>query len=746
MEKQRWITARRWGASALLPVAFLGGGLHTIYGGGRSRGPGTVHLSRVPAAVIAARAATDSVTAKALGAEEDQILFGDLHVHTTYSGDAFLRSLPLLQGEGAHPPADACDFARFCSGLDFFALTDHAETITPKRWAEERETIRQCNAVAGDPANPDLVAFTGFEWTQVGLVPEQHYGHKNVIFRDTDDAHLPARVISATGPLGPAMRAARPAPGIWKIPFRDFAHRDDYMDFVTFTRETRAIPDCPASVPERAMPLECREEVATPRELFDRLADWGFESIVIPHGTTWGFYTPPGSDWKKQLTPAQHDPTRQLLFEVYSGHGNSEEYRAWKDVDVGAGGEPVCPAASARYEPCCHRAGEIIRSRCGAIPAAECEQRVADARRRYLAAGTAAHLTVPGARVEDWGGCGQCLDCFNPSFNYRPGGSAQFVLATTDFTDPGNPKRYPFGFIASSDNHSARPGTGFKEFARRMMTEATGARDEAWHEFMAPPTAAAAESLAVDPTKPFAAPWLAVDIERQASFFMTGGLVAVHARGRSRDAIWAAMKSRSVYGTSGDRILLWFDLVTSDGLRPMGSEVTLSSSPSFEVRAAGAFEQLPGCAPMPYGPPAARLEALCRGECYRPSGARKPITRIEVVRILPQREPNEPIASLVSDPWRTFVCPPGDAGCKVTFNDPELATLGRDATYYVRAIEAPSPAINAAGLRCDRDAQGNCVKVHPCYGDYRTDFKDDCLAPNEERAWSSPIFVRWVKP
>jgi hypothetical protein len=116
------------------------------------------------------------------------------------------------------------------------------------------------------------------------------------------------------------------------------------------------------------------------------------------------------------------------------------------------------------------------------------------------------------------------------------------------------------------------------------------------------------------------------------------------------------------------------------------------------------------------------------------------------VRILPQTKPDEPIASLVSDPWRTFACPPSDAGCKVEFEDPDFVTGARDATYYVRAIEEASPAINAGGLRCEKGPKGECLKAHPCYGDYRTDFKDDCLAPNEERAWSSPIFVRKVTP
>ena len=54
--------------------------------------------------------------------------------------------------------------------------------------------------------------------------------------------------------------------------------------------------------------------------------------------------------------------------------------------------------------------------------------------------------------------------------------------------------------------------------------------------------------------------------------------------------------------------------------------------------------------------------------------------------------------------------------------------------------------MNAGALRCERDAEGRCVRMHACYGDYRTPWNDDCLAPNEERAWSSPIEVRVVAP
>jgi hypothetical protein len=720
---------------------------------GHHQGPGEVTKKPVPKPVVAQRAlrqddAKAHLFAGAAAGERPakQILFGDLHVHTTFSPDAFMRSLPMLQGEGAHPPADACDFARFCSGLDFWSINDHAEGVTPRHWAETKEAIRQCNAVAGDPANPDVVAFLGWEWTQVGITPQDHYGHKNVIFRDTAEDRVPKRPISALSSR--LAGALRQRPPLWQriqFPLFDFAHRQRYFDFGLYQEEINAVPLCPHGVDTRNLPLDCHESADTPQELYEKLAQWGFDTIVIPHGTTWGFYTPPGSTFDKQLTAAQNDPEKQILFEIYSGHGNSEHYRDWRAVTFDADGEVQCPRPSKDYLPCCWQAGEIVRSRCGDIPADQCERRVEEARLNYARAGVAGHVTLPGTAIEEWKDCGQCRDCFNPAFDMRPGNSAQYVLALGNFDAPGRPARFHFGFIGSSDNHTARPGTGYKEYDRRMMTEAAGAVDAATRRrILGPEPDRTAESVPFDIDRTELQGFQLVDIERQASFFMTGGLVAVHSEGRDRDSIWKALKRREVYGTSGDRILLWFDLLNGpNGAQPMGSEVTMAGTPQFRVRAAGAFVQKPGCpdsSVQSLSPE--RLEYLCRGECYNPGDRRRLITRIEVVRVRPQMRPGEPVGKLIDDPWKRFDCPPDPGGCSIEFDDPDYVASRREATYYVRAIEEPTPAVNAGGLRCKYDADGNCVKVDPCYGDYRTPYDDDCLSPNEERAWSSPIYLR----
>jgi len=722
---------------------------------GRHEGPGEVTQMPRPSAVLSQRTVDLASAAETIGvAKPKQILFGDVHVHTTVSFDAFISSLPMSQGEGAHPQADACDFARYCSALDFWSLTDHAEGLTARNWKETLESMRQCNRVAADPENPDTVGFVGWEWTQVGTAPENHYGHKNVILAHTEDELVPARPIAATSTLERLRRGMpRPSFGLGLLALLGRDRR--YQDFATFAAEHSGLRDCEPGIPERELPTDCVESAATPGELFAKLDEWGHDAIVIPHGTTWGFYTPPGSSWDKQLTAAQDDPDRQTLLEIYSGHGNSDEYRDWRAIRFDENGDPICPEPTRDYLPTCWQAGEIIRGRCleEGLAADECEQRAVEARANAAAAGQQAHLTVPGATPEEWLDAGQCRDCDQPAFNYRPAGSAQYIMALRNFDDPSQPRRARFGFISSSDNHYARAGTGYKEVSRHGNTESRertrGDADPVAKLFASDPEEPVAESRPFDYETTELSGFQLFETERQASFFLTGGLIAAHAEGRDREAIWQSLMRKEVYATSGPRILLWFHLLNPPGSRgteiPMGGQTEMSSNPIFRVRAVGSFEQKPGCPDYAVNSLSEeRLQHLCKGECYNPSDQRRLITRIELVRIQPQNHPDEPVASLIESPWRSFECEPDPAGCSVTFEDPEFATDGRDTLYYVRAIEAPAPAINAANLRCEYDAEGRCVKVDLCNDVDGLD--DDCLAEHEPRAWSSPIFVDFAAP
>lgn len=711
---------------------------------GSERDAGVIQGKRIPDEIISAR--TQSIRAVAPQESTDQILFGDLHVHTTFSADAFQFSLPMIGGPGVHPVADACDFARYCSALDFWSITDHAETITPLRWQRTKDSIRACQKIAGDGPNPDLVSFVGFEWTQVGRLPTEHFGHKNVIFKDLDDEKLAARAIGAGGVASTALRSSFGIPPV--IPLLDFQNRQAYFDFNKFLRLTQAVPDCDRGTPSDKLSKECYETAPTPGELVRRLYDeQKLNPLIIPHGTTWGFYTPPGTNWFKALN-AKERPEKFPLVEIYSGHGNSEEYRSWKDIIPSADGQSAtCPEPKGSYTPSCWRAGEIIRERClkSGVNTADCDKRAVQARDDYANMGVAGHLAVGGETPEEWLDAGQCTDCFIPPFNHRAANSVQAGLASAIFDDPeGKATRFHWGFIGSSDNHRARPGTGYKPVDRRKNTEAGGAISAAWRDRLLPDQGKPepqSKRMSRDELTTMAGFQL-TEFERQSSFWLAGGLAAVHAAERSRDAIWDALQRREVYATSGPRILLWFNAVDAQGNKiPMGARAQTDTVPTFEVHAVGAFKQKPGCPDFAKaGLDEARIKNICSGECYNPSDERRLITRIEVVKIRPQAKAGEDLAQLIEDRYLVHTCKPDANGCKFSFTDPEYNKAKRDTIYYVKAIQEAEPTINAEPIKCERDGNGKCIKATLCYGDYRSG-EDACTSPAEHRAWSSPIYL-----
>ena len=639
-----------------------------------------------------------------------QIFFGDLHVHTTFSQDAFLFSLPMLQGEGVHPPADACNFARFCSSLDFFSITDHAEGMTQKMWEDSIKSIKNCDAVSNDEQK-DLIAFVGWEWTQMGATSDSHYGHKNVILRDLDN--LPTKPIGA-GITGLDLLIKNNATPLLPL-IADFPPEQIDFDFLKYRNTTYSEPFC--NDLENKEEIQCKEKAETPKDLFERIDELKLEALVIPHGTTWGIHAPANSNLSSQLLNGQHDPEKQRLIEVYSGHGNSEIYKDFKHAKKQEDGSYSCPDPSRDFEPCCWRAGEIVRQRCKNKDGEECLSKVEQVKKEFSndVSGLLRFGLVENTSPEDWMQCGQLKNEFLPAYTYRPGMSAQAALASA-VQEKGIINSFKIGLIGSTDNHKARAGSGYKEFARKSMGDSWGAKDNL--TWILPP-------------------------ERGASFYSTGGLVAVHAPKLDRSEIYTSLYEREVYATSGERILLWFNLLDkTEGIIPMGKELIKTDKPLFEVKAIGSFKQKPGCPNYVHTAMSAdSISRLCLNECYNPINERNKIERIEIVKITPTTVLDS-ISSNIQDPWKVYICDDKGEGCEIEFSDEEYITSNQSSLYYARAIQEESNAVGGDPLRCELNEAGECVKIRPCYAS-GPDFdpNDDCLAPVKERAWSSPIFL-----
>ena len=642
---------------------------------------------------------------------EKQIFFGDLHVHTTFSQDAFLFSLPMLQGEGVHPPADACNFARFCSSLDFFSITDHAEGMTKEMWQDSLESMRNCDSIS-DENNKDLVVFAGWEWTQMGANPETHYAHKNVILRDLNNV--------PDVPIGAGLTGLDLLIENSLTPFlplvADFPPEAIDFDFLKFREESYSIPFCDQ---KRNLNEECKERAETPKELFTRLDELGLEAIVIPHGTTWGIHSPANSRMSSQLYNGNHDPDKQRLMEVYSGHGNSEIYQKFLHAEEISPGIFKCPPPTDNFEPCCWRAGLIVNEQCKKETGVACTDKANDIKEQFAnnASGLLRFGLVENATEEDWNQCGQLKDSFLPAYTYRPAMSSQAALASQINTG-GVLNSFKLGLIGSTDNHKARAGAGYKEFARKSMGDSWGAKDNL--TWILPP-------------------------ERGASFYSTGGLVAVHADRLDRNKIYDSLYEREVYATSGERILLWFNLINGQEEVPMGSELAFSENPFFEVRAVGSYKQVPGCPDYVNNSMSKEeVERLCLNECYNPTNERNLIDRIEVIKIIPT-ENLDAMDDAIQDPWLVFDCNDTGQGCLVSFEDKQFTKDKVSSVYYIRAIQEESLAVGGDPLRCEYNEKGECIKIKPCYAS-GPEFEpsDDCLAPIGERAWSSPIFLNYL--
>ncbi|MDJ0852461.1 MAG: DUF3604 domain-containing protein [Myxococcota bacterium] len=220
--------------------------------------------------------------------------------------------------------------------------------------------------------------------------------------------------------------------------------------------------------------------------------------------------------------------------------------------------------------------------------------------------------------------------------------------------------------------------------------------------------------------------------------FNPGGLAALWAEENTREALFAAMKRREAFGTSGPRLVL----------RLFGGwDYPQDLCDTGDVATAGYAGGVPmgGALARPAGANAAPRFVVSALRDASADGA--PLQRIQVVKgWLEGDELREQVIDVAGDPTRgrsfdPATCSVPDDGyaslCGV-WRDPDFDPDER-AFYYARALEVPtcrwSQALCVArGVRCD-----DRVTVEPGL--------EDCCAPEhvptiQERAWSSPIWYR----
>ena len=274
-----------------------------------------------------------------------------------------------------------------------------------------------------------------------------------------------------------------------------------------------------------------------------------------------------------------------------------------------------------------------------------------------------------------------------------------------------NPFRY--GLVASTDTHIAAPG-------------AVDEREHPGHGGAGQP---AGEGLPVGLTD---------DLE-----FNPGGLAVLWAEENRRDALFAAMRRREAYGTSGPRMVVRF-------FGGYGLADDLCAAPDFAARGyAGGVPMGGVLAPPPAGGAAAPAFAVWAlrdpGTEARPGA---PLQRVQIVKgWLEHGEPRERVLDVAGTPTNgadvdRATCAPRGEGfdqlCTV-WRDPDFDP-SEPAFYSARVLE--NPTCRWSGWQCAA-AGVDCARPETIAAGFEACCREDHLWRQQERAWTSPI---WLSP
>ncbi|MEM7101166.1 MAG: DUF3604 domain-containing protein [Pseudomonadota bacterium] len=511
---------------------------------------------------IASTAAGGSASADQCNIDGRVLLWGDLHVHTSYSMDAYVwdnqvtpkqayrfgQGVPLIAKDGSK--------IRLDRPLDFMAVTDHAEYFG---------VIEACQVLNFDtPYCKDLRA---------AAVEDSTRGFYEVF--------LPALLEGDRLCQGDADECSQQTQSLWRRTIEAAEQANQPCLFTTFVaNEWTASPGnlhwhrnliyANTTVPKRAInSFDEPDQIALWKALEERCGQVeDCDVLAIPHNSNIGMggaFDLAGHT-KEDLTLRARF---EKLVEIHQHKGASECFAGSMLSDEDCGFEIMLPVPLLR---------ELQNN----------PRDLSEAENKAVAKGYVRDTLAKGLEVKEGTGV-------NP---------------------------FVYGFVGATDTHSGRPG----------------AVDEAdWR--------GAIGSYDLSPER-----------LSQYTHYNPGGLTAVWAEENTRGAVFAALKRRETYATSGPRIGLVFgvsgdDLTCSSGeFYPMGSTYRGDKPPNFVVKV---------------------------------QQDRVPLQQIDLIKLqFVEGKINQSIKSWQADG-------PGQADWCITWTDSEFAAELPTA-WYVRVLQTPT--------------------------------------------------------
>lgn len=619
---------------------------------------GGLGLAALPARHAPAPAGAAQARAPIDTAPDRQAFFGDLHLHTTFSFDAFALMGTKTTPEEAYKFGKGEPITYFghtvkrSEPLDFMAVTDHSEFMG---------VLNQLDDRASPLANSDLGKRFRKEPLRAFFELTQFWRHKD---KPAPELNAPDRMKS-TWALEVAAANQAYEPG-------------KFTTFVAY--EWTSMPDAKFNLHRNVifkgapppMPFSSADSIR-PEDLWtfmENMRSKGIEGLIIPHNAnaSGGLMF----DWKDSdgrpisEAYAQRRALNEPLTEIYQNKGGSETVPELSSADEFANFEVMEHLLTGGPSP------------------------------------------INGSYVRQALGRGLVIE-------HRVG---------------ANP--YKLGFVGATDYHNGLSTGHEDEYGGGVfgIDPRTDLPDIERVKKML-----AGQNVSPNPNAPPADHPVGEELFTDPTLFGSGGMTGVWAEKNTRESIYAALRRRETFATSGDRLRVrffggwnysakllddpdWVAKAYAGGV-PMGGDLPLAGArraPSFVVWAVkdpntGNLDRVQ------------IVKVWLEGDDYREkvfdvawSGGRKPDPRTG-------RLP--PVGNTVDLHTAAYTNSIGAGQLSAVWRDPEFNPK-RPAVYYLRALEIPTPrwtAILAAKRGLPPPTRGP--------------------ATIQERAWSSPI---WYSP